>query len=49
MLFDTCKRKKSNSTEENIKMESKPDFKKCITELKEHKNAADESHDDLAP
>ena len=30
-------------------MESEPDFEKCIKELKEHENAADESHDDLAP
>ena len=42
------KRKNSNSTEENIKMENKPDFKKYIKELREHENAAEQSSDDLA-
>ena len=42
------KRKNSSPTEENIKMKSKPDFKKYIKELREHENAADEGDGDLA-
>ena len=40
------KRKNSSPTEENIKMKSKPDFKKYIKELRKPENAADEG--DLA-